>query len=103
MPGSVTAAAAFALNDQPGVSAAIRARSLAIASELGFQPSAARALPDGRAGAVGLGATRAGLAIAGWQTAAERPPPAVSAVVSAHLPDHVAAGNAGHPAAAVSG
>jgi len=53
--GVTKAAVSFALNDQPGVSAATRARILAIASELGFQPSsAARALSDGRAGAFGL-------------------------------------------------
>lgn len=45
----------FALNGQPGVSEATRKRVLAIADELGFQPSsAARALSDGRAGAFGL-------------------------------------------------
>ena len=39
----------------PGVSAATRERILAIAEEVGFQPSsAARALSDGRAGAFGL-------------------------------------------------
>ena len=49
------AAVSFALNDQPGVSAATRERILAIAAEVGFQPSsAARALSDGRAGAFGL-------------------------------------------------
>jgi DNA-binding LacI/PurR family transcriptional regulator len=53
--GVTKAAVSFALNDQPGVSAATRARILAIAGELGFQPSsAARALSDGRAGAFGL-------------------------------------------------
>lgn len=45
----------FALNGQPGVSAATRQRILAIAAEVGFKPnSAARALSDGKAGAVGL-------------------------------------------------
>jgi DNA-binding LacI/PurR family transcriptional regulator len=49
------AAVSFALNGQPGVSAATRERILGIARELGFQPSsAARALSDGRAGALGL-------------------------------------------------
>jgi DNA-binding LacI/PurR family transcriptional regulator len=53
--GVTKAAVSFALNGQPGVSAATRARILAIASEIGFQPSsAARALSDGRAGAFGL-------------------------------------------------
>ena len=53
--GVTKAAVSFALNNQPGVSAATRARILAIAAEVGFQPSsAARALSDGRAGAFGL-------------------------------------------------
>jgi len=53
--GVTKAAVSFALNGQPGVSAATRKRILAIAEEIGFQPnSAARALSDGRAGAVGL-------------------------------------------------
>jgi DNA-binding LacI/PurR family transcriptional regulator len=53
--GVTKAAVSFALNDQPGVSESTRQRILAIASELGFQPSsAARALSDGRAGAFGL-------------------------------------------------
>lgn len=53
--GVTKAAVSFALNGQPGVSAATRERILAIAKELGFQPSsAARALSDGRAGAFGL-------------------------------------------------
>jgi len=53
--GVTKAAVSFALNGQPGVSAATRARILAIAHDLGFQPnSAARALSDGRAGAFGL-------------------------------------------------
>jgi DNA-binding LacI/PurR family transcriptional regulator len=53
--GVTKAAVSFALNDQPGVSAATRERILAIAAEVGFQPSsAARALSDGRAGAFGL-------------------------------------------------
>ena len=53
--GVTKAAVSFALNGQPGVSDATRARILAIAHDLGFQPnSAARALSDGRAGAFGL-------------------------------------------------
>jgi DNA-binding LacI/PurR family transcriptional regulator len=53
--GVTKAAVSFALNGQPGVSAATRERILAIAQEIGFQPnSAARALSDGRAGAFGL-------------------------------------------------
>jgi DNA-binding LacI/PurR family transcriptional regulator len=53
--GVTKAAVSFALNGQPGVSAATRQRILAIAEEIGFQPnSAARALSDGRAGALGL-------------------------------------------------
>jgi DNA-binding LacI/PurR family transcriptional regulator len=53
--GVTKAAVSFALNGQPGVSAATRERILAIAGEIGFQPnSAARALSDGRAGAFGL-------------------------------------------------
>jgi DNA-binding LacI/PurR family transcriptional regulator len=53
--GVTKAAVSFALNGQPGVSAATRERILAIADEIGFQPSsAARALTGGRAGAFGL-------------------------------------------------
>jgi DNA-binding LacI/PurR family transcriptional regulator len=53
--GVTKAAVSFALNGQPGVSAATRERILAIASEIGFQPSsAAQALSDGRAGAFGF-------------------------------------------------
>jgi DNA-binding LacI/PurR family transcriptional regulator len=53
--GLTKAAVSFALNGQPGVSAATRQRVLDIAKELGWQPnSAARALSDGRAGAFGL-------------------------------------------------
>ena len=53
--GVTKAAVSFALNGQPGVSAATRERILAIANEIGFQPSsAARALSDGRAGAFGF-------------------------------------------------
>lgn len=53
--GVTKAAVSFALNGQPGVSSVTRERILQIAEEVGFQPnSAARALSDGRAGAVGL-------------------------------------------------
>jgi DNA-binding LacI/PurR family transcriptional regulator len=53
--GVTKAAVSFALNGQPGVSAATRERILAIANEIGFQPSsAARALSDGRAGTFGF-------------------------------------------------
>jgi DNA-binding LacI/PurR family transcriptional regulator len=53
--GVTKAAVSLALNGQPGVSAATRARILAIAREIGYQPSsAARALTAGRAGAFGL-------------------------------------------------
>ncbi len=53
--GVTKAAVSFALNGQPGVSAATRERILAIAAEIGFQPnSAARALTAGRAEAFGL-------------------------------------------------
>lgn len=53
--GVTRAAVSFALNGQPGVSAATRERIVAIAAEMGFQPSsAARALSNGNAGAFGL-------------------------------------------------
>jgi DNA-binding LacI/PurR family transcriptional regulator len=53
--GVTKAAVSFALNGQPGVSAATRERILAIAEEVGFQPSsAARALTAGKAEAFGL-------------------------------------------------
>src|SRR6202012_1418392 len=53
--GVTKAAVSFALNGQPGVSAATRERILAIAQEIGFQPSsAARARPAGKAGVFGL-------------------------------------------------
>ena len=59
--GVTKAAVSFALNNQPGVSAATRERILAIAAEVGFQPSsAARALSDGRANAFGLVISRPG-------------------------------------------
>ncbi len=52
-------AVSYALNGRPGVSAATRARILAIAEELGWVPSsAARALSSDRADAVGLIAAR---------------------------------------------
>ncbi|GAA4951847.1 LacI family DNA-binding transcriptional regulator [Streptomonospora halophila] len=45
----------YALNGRPGVSEATRVRVLSIAEELGWAPStAARALSDGRADAIGL-------------------------------------------------
>src|ERR1700761_5674351 len=53
--GVTKPAVSFALNGRPGVSPATRERILAIAAELGFQPSsAARALTAGQAGAFGL-------------------------------------------------
>jgi DNA-binding LacI/PurR family transcriptional regulator len=53
--GVTKSSVSFALNGRPGVSEATRARILAIAEELGWQPSSvARALSDGRTGAVGL-------------------------------------------------
>jgi DNA-binding LacI/PurR family transcriptional regulator len=53
--GVTKAAVSFALNGQPGVSAATRQRILAIAEEVGFQPnSAAKALTAGRVGTFGL-------------------------------------------------
>jgi DNA-binding LacI/PurR family transcriptional regulator len=53
--GVTKAAVSFALNGRPGVSAATRERILAIAAEVGFQPSsAARALTAGKANAFGL-------------------------------------------------
>jgi DNA-binding LacI/PurR family transcriptional regulator len=53
--GVTKSAVSFALNGQPGVSAATRARVLAIAGEIGFERSrAARTLRDGRAAAIGL-------------------------------------------------
>ena len=49
------AAVSFAVNDRPGVGEATRARILAAADDLGWEPSApARALTDARARAVGL-------------------------------------------------
>jgi DNA-binding LacI/PurR family transcriptional regulator len=48
-------AVSYALNGRPGVSDATRQRILRIAEEVGWHPSsAARALSDGRAGALGL-------------------------------------------------
>ncbi len=53
--GVTKSAVSYALNGRPGVSEATRRRVLAIAHELGWQASsAARALSDGRAGALGL-------------------------------------------------
>ena len=53
--GVTKAAVSFALNGQPGVSAATRERIMAIAEEIGFQPSsAARALTVGKSGVFGL-------------------------------------------------
>ncbi|MCC5580754.1 LacI family DNA-binding transcriptional regulator [Microtetraspora sp. AC03309] len=52
-------AVSYALNGQPGVSETTRARILAIADEIGWQPnSAARALNGARAEAVGLALCR---------------------------------------------
>ncbi|RKN49414.1 LacI family DNA-binding transcriptional regulator [Micromonospora endolithica] len=52
-------AVSYALNGQPGVSAATRQRILAIAAEIGFNPSsAARALSGSTADAVGLALCR---------------------------------------------
>ncbi|MET8852008.1 LacI family DNA-binding transcriptional regulator [Amycolatopsis sp. NPDC004625] len=48
-------AVSYALNGRPGVSHATRTRILAIAEQLGWGPSsAARALSDGKAGAIGM-------------------------------------------------
>src|ERR1700753_4363477 len=59
--GVTKAAVSFALNNQPGVSAATRERILTIAAEVGFQPSsAARALSGGRAQGFGLVIARPG-------------------------------------------
>jgi len=53
--GVTKGAVSFALNGKPGVSEVTRRRILAIAEELGWQPSTtARALSDGRAAAYGL-------------------------------------------------
>lgn len=53
--GVTKAAVSFALNGKPGISAATRQRILAIAEEIGFQPSsAARALTAGKSGVFGL-------------------------------------------------
>lgn len=53
--GVAKSSVSFALNGQPGVSDATRRRILAIAEEMGWQPSpAARALSGGRTGVLGL-------------------------------------------------
>ena len=53
--GVTKAAVSIALNGKPGISAATRERILAIAEEIGFQPSsAARALTAGKSGVFGL-------------------------------------------------
>ncbi|MCD0449226.1 LacI family transcriptional regulator [Actinocorallia sp. API 0066] len=53
--GVSTGAVSYALNGRPGVSAATRARILAVAAEMGWRPSAAaRALSASRADAIGL-------------------------------------------------
>jgi DNA-binding LacI/PurR family transcriptional regulator len=53
--GVTKAAVSFALNGRPGVSPATRERIIAIADEIGFQPSsAARALTVGKSGVFGL-------------------------------------------------
>ncbi|HSK95204.1 MAG TPA: LacI family DNA-binding transcriptional regulator [Euzebyales bacterium] len=57
--GVSTGAVSYALNGQPGVSEATRARILAIAEEVGWQPnSAARALSASRVNTVGLVVSR---------------------------------------------
>jgi DNA-binding LacI/PurR family transcriptional regulator len=58
--GVSTGAVSYALNDRPGVSAQTRERILAIAAELGWQPSqAARALSGARSETIGLILARA--------------------------------------------
>ncbi|GAA1989810.1 LacI family DNA-binding transcriptional regulator [Isoptericola halotolerans] len=58
--GVSTGAVSYALNDRPGVSAATRERILAIAAEMGWQPSqAARSLSGAKAETVGLILARA--------------------------------------------
>ncbi|WP_418276303.1 LacI family DNA-binding transcriptional regulator [Isoptericola jiangsuensis] len=53
--GVSTGAVSYALNDRPGVSAQTREKILAIAAELGWQPSqAARALSGARSETIGL-------------------------------------------------
>ena len=53
--GVSPAAVSFAVNDRPGVAAGTRARILAAARDLGWQPSAsARALSEARVRAIGL-------------------------------------------------
>lgn len=58
--GVSTGAVSYALNDRPGVSAQTRERILAIAAEMGWQPSqAARALSGARTETIGLILARA--------------------------------------------
>ncbi|MDR2252709.1 MAG: LacI family transcriptional regulator [Bifidobacteriaceae bacterium] len=55
LAGVSKSAVSYALNDRPGVSAATRARILAVANELAWRPSkTARSLVGGRAGAIGM-------------------------------------------------
>lgn len=57
--GVSTGAVSYALNGQPGVSERTRARILAIAEEIGWQPnSSARALSGARVNTVGLAVSR---------------------------------------------
>lgn len=57
--GLSSAAVSYALNGQPGVSDATRARVLALAVELGWQPNAsARSLSRSKADAIGLALAR---------------------------------------------
>jgi DNA-binding LacI/PurR family transcriptional regulator len=59
LAGVSRSAVSFALNDRPGLAKETKARILAAAAELGWQPSRpARALSLGRAGALGLVLTR---------------------------------------------
>lgn len=63
--GVSTGAVSYALNGQPGVSEATRARILAIAEEVGWQPnSAARALSAARVNTVGLAVSRSASVLA---------------------------------------
>jgi len=59
LAGVSKSAVSYALNNKPGVSAATRARILAVADELSWRPSkAARALVGRRVGAIGLALNR---------------------------------------------